>query len=85
MEQGPAVTGASGPSAPCTHVTFRVARSAPQADEQASDTSHLRTARDSPQATGAPRLPAEEAANLLPHIQDPQKGPHKEVSPSQMN
>lgn len=50
VEQSPVVTGASRPSAPCTHVTFRAARSAPQADEHTSDTSHLRTAQDSHQA-----------------------------------
>lgn len=41
VEQGPAVTGASRPSAPCTHVTFRASRSAPQADEHAPDPSCL--------------------------------------------
>lgn len=54
VEQGPAVTGASGPPASCTHVTFCVARSAAQADEQASDASHLRTAQDSHQAPPLP-------------------------------
>lgn len=53
-EQGPAVAGTSRPSAPGTHVMFCAARSAPQDDEHALDSSHLRTAKDSHHALPVP-------------------------------
>lgn len=58
VAQSPGVTGASGPSASCTHVTFCVATSAPQIAEHASDISHLRMAQDSHRFLPPPSGPA---------------------------
>lgn len=81
------MAAASGPPAPCTHVSFCTAGSAPRAGEHAPDTAPLQ-GQDShqtpPLPLGSRCGPATGAGEPAACTQEPGEGPHKEASPGSL-